>query len=248
MSKKPSIKWREQDVELLQKTINNFNNKVYRVQKNKPDIAEYQPQRVTKTELVKGIQTRADFNRVVKSLQRYSRRGAENVKKSKRGATDTQWSVDEFNINQRRVNAQRTRERKRLGEVEVTTRGQPTGVKRKEMGSTWENGLKPSSAKFDNLSQKEWEKKKHAIDAQLDSVNMAFRKSMWKVNYIRGLENLGFYDVADIVKELDANTIIDTIKTDTEATFDFLYYDPTEWENKNDELLNTWRAAAEKSG
>ena len=114
MSKKSKIRWRDADEKELQRVINNYNAKLYRLAKNKPEMVDILPQRLTKKEAVKSIESRADFNRLVNSLQRFSKKGAEKPVVSKRGAKATQWEVNEFVHKQRIENARRTRERKKI--------------------------------------------------------------------------------------------------------------------------------------
>ena len=241
MSNKSSkIRWRDSDTAELQRLIKNFNAKIYReIQKN-PDAVNYLPERVKKSEAIKSIQTRSDFNRLTKSLKGFTKKGAEKPVKSSRGATATQWEVDEFKKKQRVVNARRTRERNKLNEKEVKSRGKPTGMKRGEMGSIKENSLKPSKKKFDNLSQKEWDKAKANIDKTLNAQYREERKQHMKDNYIKGLQNAGYSDeIVDIVQNTPLDDFLETVDTDTEATFDFIY-DPIEQAKKEEALKQVW--------
>lgn len=244
--KQHKIRWRDSDSEELQRVINNFNAKLYRIKKKHPEMAEYLPDRVRKKDLVKNIHTRSDFNRAVTSLKRFGKRGAENPVKSSRGAKTTKWEVDEVKKKARRVNREREKERNALLDTEVTSRGKGTGSKRSEMGKLKENELKPINVNFTIKSQKEWDKLKESIDAQLDEANKMFRKSNMKLNYIKGLENAGFSDdVVALVHQMNPDNFISTVETDAEATFDFIY-DPIEHNLKEDSLRETWTAALNK--
>lgn len=246
MSKKYSIRWRESDLAELQRTLNNYNAKLYRIQKAHPELMDVLPQRMTKSEAIKSIGTRADFNRLTKSLQRFSKRGAEKPVSSSRGAKATQWEVDEFKIKQRVENARRTRERKKIEQQEVKSRGKSTGVTRAEMGSIKENSLKPSRKKFENLSQKEWELAKKNIDNMLNATHRYEQKLKMKENYIKGLITAGFPDeVINLVQNMDVDKFVTTVETDQEATFDFIY-DPLELKAKSDALTEVWTNASKE--
>lgn len=244
MSKQPSkIRWRESDLDELQRTIKNFNAKIYRERKKDPGAGDFLPETVRKADIVKSIESRADFNRIVNSLQRFSRRGAETPVKSSRGAKATQWEIDEFKHKQRIENARRTRERKKLEEQEVKSRGKGTGVKRAAMGSVKENSLKPSRKNFDNLSQKEWELAKKNLDNMLDVSYRERKQTQMKENYIKGLITAGFPDsVINKVRNVPLETFLNTINTDNEASFDFIY-DPIELKIKAESLLEVWNHA-----
>ena len=240
------IRWRESDTAELQRAINNFNAKLYRIKKNNPEMAVYLPDRVKKSEIINSINTRADLNKVVNSLQRFTRKGAETPARSSRGAKATQWEVDEFKHKQRVENARRTRERKKLETKDVTSRGKKTGSKRSEMGSIKENALKPSKKKFENLSQKEWDLAKANIEQAINPMLQEFRKHNMRLNYIKGLRNAGYSeDIVAYVLEMDIDAFIETTQTDTEAEFDFIY-DPIEFKLKNDALMQVWENAVKR--
>lgn len=243
MSKKSKIRWSKSDTDLIEKTVKNYNAKLYRLKKNKPELIDYLPEKVTKKDLIKSIETRQDLNRVVNSLQRFSKRGSESPVKSKRGAKATQWEVEEFKLKQRIENARRTRERKNLESQEVKSRGKSTGVTRAEMGSIKENSLKPSKKNFDNLSDKEWKLAKKNIDNMLNANYRDEQKLKMRENYIKGLIEGGFsQDIIDIVESIDINKFVQTVTNDTEASFDFIY-DPIEHKLKADVLRETWERA-----
>ena len=203
-------------------------------------MKDYLPERVKKSDAIKSIETRADFNRLTHSLQRFSKRGAEKPVSSSRGAKSTQWEVNEFKHKQRIENARRTRERKKLEQQEVLSRGKSTGVKRAEMGTIKENSLQPSKKKFDNLSQKEWELAKRNIDRQLNASYRDEKKLRMKENYIKGLITAGYPDsLIELVKNTDIDKFVETVVNDTEASFDFIY-DPLELKAKSEALTEVW--------
>lgn len=244
MAKQQSkIRWRESDTLELQRAINNFNAKLYRLKKKNPEMADYLPDRVKKSDAIKSINTRADLNKTVNSLKRFSQKGAEKPAKSKRGAKSTKWEVDEFKRKQRQENARRTRERKKIESKPVTSRGKKTGSKRSEMGTIKANELKPSKKKFENLSQKEWDLAKANIEQAINPLHQEFRKHNMRLNYIKGLRNAGFSeDIVANILEMDIDDFIETTQTDTEAEFDFIY-DPIEFKLKNAALLQVWESA-----
>ena len=113
------------------------------------------------------------------------------------------------------------------------------------MGTLKENSLKPINTNFESKSQKEWDLIRQNIEAQLDESWKVFQKSNMKLNYIKGLEDAGFYDVAAIVHQMDVDEFIATVETDEQASFGFIY-DPIEWSLKRDALEITWETALEK--
>lgn len=248
MSRKSKIRWRDSDTKELQRIINNYNAKLYRITKNNPEMVDYLPPRMTKTDAIKAIETRADFQRLTKSLQRFSQRGAEKPVVSSRGAKATQWEVDEFKLKQQIENARRTRERKAIEDKEVKIAGKGTGKTRAEMGSIKANELKPSRKNFQNMSQKEWELASKNMDNLLNATHREEKKLQMRENYLKGLTENGFLDdnpeLEKYIRGIDIDTFYETVQTDETATF-FFYKDPIAYKARLDTLIETWKTAFE---
>lgn len=248
MARKSKIRWRDSDVQELQRIINNYNNKLYRLKKNHPETADFLPQRMTKKDAIAAIETRADFSRLTKSLQRFSQRGAEAPVVSSRGAKATQWEVDEFRRKQQIENARRTRERKAIEAKEVKIAGKGQGRTRAEMGTIKENELKPSRKNFQNMSQKEWELASKNMDRLLNATARNEKKLQMRENYLKGLTENGFLDdrpeLEEYIRGIDIETFYETVQTDETATF-FFYKDPIAYKSRLDTLIDTWKTAFE---
>lgn len=223
---KSKIRWKDSDSAELQRLVKNFNAKLTRLEKKNPATAQSLPKRASVKDLKQGIETRADLQRELRSLQSFTKRGAENIVKSSRGAQAMKWEIDEFNKAQRRVNRERAKERARLDELEMKSRGEDLNLKRKEMGSVNRNALKDSRKNFNSLSQKEWELAKNAIDKRLDPEYHKKRQALMKQNYIKGLEKYNYPDeLIELIDSKSDEEFIDIFESDTEATFDFYYPD-----------------------
>ena len=247
MPRKSKMSWRESDTQNLRRIVRNYNAKITRAAKKLPvDEVGYLPKKMSMKEAKAAIATRADYNRLTSSLQRFSRRGAETIVSSSRGAKATQYEVKEFAIKQRIDNARRTRERKALGEKEVKIAGKGQGKTRAEMGSLKENALKPSRKKFKNMSQKEWELASKNLDRLLNATDREERKRQMKENYLKGLTESGFLDenpeLEQLIRDLDLETFYETVQTDETATF-FFYKDPIAFEARLEALKDTWATA-----
>lgn len=240
MSRKSKIRWRESDRKELQRTINNYNAKLRRLEKSKPELAEFLPKRITKKEAMGAIESRADFTRLTRSLQRFTQRGAEAPVTSSRGAKATKWEVDEFNRAQRAVNIRKAKERAKLEAQEVKIAGKGQGSTRAQMGTVKHNELKPSKQKFSSKSQKEWELAKRAMDERLRSNYDYKSKRYMLANYVRGLRRAGYSEeLAKHILTIDPDKFAEIVGTDETATFDFIY-DPLEMKVKEDKLWETW--------
>ena len=244
MSKKSRIRWRESDLQELQRVINNFNAKIYRTRKNHPELTEYLPATISKKQAMNDIYSRADYNKLIASYKRFTQKGSEKIVKSDRGATATRWAIDEFKRNQRAENISRAMKKKQLMEAEVTNTNKPTGYKVKEMGSIRENSLQPSKKKFHNMSMTEFEKASKLFEKKmLDSYKIEQKQQMIR-NYMKGLIREGFSDdMISLMNAVDPDTFYQTMITERQASFDFIY-DPLERERKEEELKEIWTQKA----
>lgn len=247
MAKKHKMRWNNRDHSALNRAIKNFNAKLTRLEKAGADMS-FMPERLTKKDFMGKIETRADFNRAIKSAQRFSQRGAETVVKTKRGAIDTQWAFDEAKRAYRRDQAKKARELAKLKEQEVTSRGKGTGVTRAEMGTVKENELKPSKKNVQNMSQSEWNKFKARMEKAMYDKDSEAKKAKMKENYLKAMTNVGIADeIQDIVRNMPLDDFVSTVINDQEGSFDYVY-GPEELALLNETLYETWSAAAENAG
>ena len=84
------IRWLKRDEIALKRAIKNFNAKIRYIEKNKPEIAKYQPPTLSFSELKQwGKETsRSNFNKFLSILKDYSKRGSE---KPIEGTMITEW-------------------------------------------------------------------------------------------------------------------------------------------------------------
>ena len=238
--KQYNIRWRESDLAELQRVITNFNAKIYRIRKKDPKAEEYLPKIAKKSDVIATITTRADYDRLLNSYRRFAKRGAEKPVKSSRGAKFTEWEEREFKRKQGIVNAKRTRERNAVEDKELKSRGKGTGFKRKEMGTVRENELKPSRKNPRNMSKNEFQMAMRAIDRELNNADTLQRKLRMRQNYVKGMVDNGFSDdVINAVLQMQIDDFVDIVRTDREASFDFIY-DPIELSFKENVLRDIW--------
>ena len=246
MSKNYNMRWRKSDERELRRVIKNFNQKIdYHTRKN-PYADSYLPEKLNFNEVKNSVDTRKDFNRVINSIQRFGRKGAEQKVSSKKGAVATQWEVDEFKIKQRIINTMRTMERKKIEQEKVKIGGKETDSKRSEMGSVKENSLKPSNKNFFNQSQKEWELARDNFDRLLNASARKEKQQQMINNYLAGLAENGFLDanpeIEDYIRALNYETFLKTVETDETATFLF-YKEPVAWETRRQYIVSSWETA-----
>jgi len=243
MSKQYNIRWRESDLKELERAINNFNQKLYRTKKKNPESAVYLPDRAKKTDVVKSIKTRADFNRELKSLRNFSKRGAEKPVHIKGKKPITKWAKKEYKKKQRRENLLKQKEFEKLKDKNVLVGGRDTGVSRVKMGSIRENSLKPNERKPEEMTRHEFEKEFNRINKRLNANAQGERLKQMKANYLKGLTDSGILglhpEIEDFINEIDEEKFLETSQIDETATFDF-YNDPIELEERAKYISQAW--------
>lgn len=235
-------------VDELKRSVKSFNAKVIRNWKKDAENRENLPARVKTKDLLESAESHNDLNRINSSLQRFTKKGAEKIVKSTRGAKATQWEVDEFYRKQELENEKRRKQREKINQQEVKIGGEGTGQTRAQMGSIKENSLRESKKNFNNMSQKEWELASKNIDNQLDAKYKAEKNEIMRENYIKGLTDNGFIDdVPELetwIRSVDFDTFITTVETDETATF-FFYKDPIAYEARKEKIVSAWKTAFE---
>ena len=133
MSQQYNIKWRVEDEKELRRVARNFNDKLRREIKKNPANRNILPQfynesteqfesRVSVQMLMDSIKTRADYNRTINMLKRFSKRGAERIIDAPGnvyGGKTTVWQKQEIGRMVGIVNRKRQERLDRLNAVEM---------------------------------------------------------------------------------------------------------------------------------
>lgn len=88
----------------INRTLNNFNSKIKRLEKSKRDLIL--PEKQNRKQLLENVETRSELNRKLKELQLYSKRGIEKTVES-----GTQTSISEYELILLKKEAQRLKSR-----------------------------------------------------------------------------------------------------------------------------------------
>lgn len=198
MPRQNNIKWRKNDKQTISKTVRKFNAKITRTIKKHPEWADFMPERLTVQELTDKIQTRRDFNREVRSVERFLRKGAETPFQSQSGIKTTVWEKKEIGYKVAQVNRQRTIEAKK---ADVSTY-------KGTMGSIESNNLKPKKYNINKIKPNEWDKYVKTVEKQVMANYNYDKKVRYKENYLQAIiRNLGTEGKAkelyDFVSQLD---------------------------------------------
>lgn len=249
--KQPSIRWRQRDLDELQRTINNFNSKLYRMQKKNPDLEGILPSRVTKTNLQNEIATRQEYNKIIQSLQEFSKRGGEgDLPSTDSPIQKTEWEIEHQTLRGELANKRQAQKREELAERNVKTGGKDTGVSRVAMGKIRENqgkDINPDMSK--KRSTTEFNKAVKNIDSILNKELIEKKQLVMRENYIKGLTDYGILDDPKVAKELlkyingvSHDTFVNTVVDDEFASFQW-YKDKQELQVRIQGVLEAWKTA-----
>lgn len=261
MPRQYNIKWREQDEKELRRVARNFNDKLRREIKKSPEIKNILPQfynenteqfesRITVTMLHDLIKTRADYNRMLNMLKRFSQRGAEKIvdaPSNDYGTRTTKWQKQEMSRMVGIVNRKRQERLDKLNLVEMMnsqgslgyTLGQMFG-----MGLASKNKLSPTKAFTPSQSQTDLKYKFRGLLTESKTTYHQDRDMLLKENYIRTLqENYKTKDIQDVISKIrgmgsDAFVLKFEAKGDA---FEFAYPpDEEQYQNYLSELKGYW--------
>jgi hypothetical protein len=251
MSKGNKIKWRNVDEDKLSKAVKNFNAKIVREMQKDTNIIEYLPERVSKAELRKQLQegNRAEFNKTINTLKRFSKRGAEEIITNQAGISTTKWELKELSLQVAAINRERTNERKKAENVEVETHGKKMGYTRAQGDTSRLVNLQPKKFNFENItSYKEYDKMKESINKQADSDYRTKQNVNFKAQYMANVEEkLPSYakQINGILENLSSEKMAEIYYRDEQADIKFVYEVKQHGEAAIGEIiLNIWRRAA----
>lgn len=221
MPKSNNINWRIQDEEELRRVARNFNDKLQRLNKKNPQNQNIYPKfynkatgdfesRITINMLKDTIQTRADFNRTLNMLKRFSKKGAETIVDApgnEYGSKTTLWQRQETSRLVGIVNKKRQEKLDKLNIVEMAnsqgklgyTVGQMFG-----MGLASKNKLAPTKGFTMSQNQADIRYKFASLINESRSNYYKEMNARLKANYIKTLEqNYAEDDIKDVIKAID---------------------------------------------
>lgn len=249
MARKPNIRWRESDLTELRKSVDRFNKKIdYWSKKGHPAL----PDKIKLSDLKgpTGIKTRADYNREMNRMARFSRRGAEEVIITKQGVPITKYEKREYSMALRERNRKAKLEKERQQSMPVTYEGQPGPLTRSEMGRNADKLTDPMKSRLDKAISRD-ELKRHidsALKQSRDSY-LDYKNQVLKANYFKAMrEQLNHGDYMRIRKAVDKLTpqqLADVIMSTPDSEIPFIY-SPTEYDIKVAQLENVFRVPARR--
>lgn len=235
MARTNTIRWRNQDIVKLRKTVSKFNAKLTRLIKAHPEFADFLPSRLSVKNARENITTRNDFNRFIASHERFMIKGAERPIMSKSGVMSTVWEHNEVKRNIALINRRRKAQLKKIN---------PSPYKG-NMGTIEHNNLRPIKDRFDDLPSKVWKQFIAQVEKQTREDYFVEKCVLYQNNYLKALYvNLGDYaeKIAQRVLKIDPIKFFE-ISMDNFDTLSIDFpYDELEMIIKVDEILGRLEA------
>ena len=216
----------------INRTIKNFNQKIARLEKQDRELL---PSKITKKDLKSGVYTRTELRRKLKELQRFGRRGAEDIIETSGGVRLTQYNYQNIKRENARIKRNITREINRLRVNKPKIFGKTQTSTFSEMGDHDYLNLvarrKALEKDINKLSRDEFERFTKLIEKT--GRNQQYMNTIFKQNYFDMLTDLGYYfdydnDKLNILKQklmnLKPNDFLKLFKEDKSIRAILDYY------------------------
>lgn len=192
------IKWRKSDYLQLGKAVKEFNRKIDKLQAL--EEKSYLPSKIEYADAKENIVTRAELNRVLKSLRRFKMEGAEDLYVTKAGEEITKWERNELAI-QSRITSTRLR-----NELKALNRPLDNGFSRVEMGSQRPREIEAKLnkiKKLEDLKGYEFNRLREQLKNWGVSDYTMKKAIIYQQNYMRELQKYSHLDNYDaLMKQL----------------------------------------------
>lgn len=196
------INWRQGDLIRLGQAVARFNKKINELQAE--DNKLYLPETISYTEAKENITTRRELNRLINSLRRFQREGAEDLYTTQSGESITKWERRELGI-QSRIAQSRLRN-------ELKTLNEPTesGFSRAQMGSMRVREINAQIKNLKNIESAvgyEFNRLRERL-SRMGASDYAMKKAIvFRENYLKEMEKYSSYDNYDkLMKKLNSIT------------------------------------------
>ena len=183
------ISWRQGDFVRLGRAVAQFNKKINEL--NREEKKLYLPETINYKEAKENITTRRELNRLINSLHRFQKEGAEDLYTTQAGETISNWERRELGIQSRIAQTRLKAELKKLNE--------PTdsGYSRVQMGSMRAREIEAQIKNLKQIETKvgyEFNTLKSRILRQGVSDYTMKKAIVFKENYLKEMEKYSHFD------------------------------------------------------
>lgn len=249
MSKRYNIRWSEDDLKELNRTVKNFNAKVKRLETKYAGTDVVLPEKMSVKELRGVVTTRRDLQRELRSLQRFTERGSEqivNIPNTNNNIQMTKWQREEMVKRSKLVNDKRYYRRQKLESQQLSNQGESLGYTRGDigMGKAEANQLKPTKPFTKSMDKYSIAEKMKHLMKESQSDYWKKRDILMRENFIKALEeNFNPKDIKDVVEEIrnmDINKFKDKLLSDPEDFNTAYPPDEEQYQGYLNQLKSSW--------
>ena len=186
------IRWKRGDYIKLGKAVSDFNKKINELQTEENKL--YLPEKIDYKEAKENVKTRSELNRIINSLRRFKREGAEELYTTEAGEQITRWERRELGI-QSRIAQTRLR-----AELKDLNKPLESGFSRVQMGSTRSREIEAQIKNLKQIENKkgyEFKRLKERIQ-NIGRSDYIMKKAMiYRENYLKEMEKYSHFDNYD---------------------------------------------------
>lgn len=192
MAVQNKIRWKQGDYIKLGKAVSDFNRKINELQAEERKL--YLPENIEYKEIKESITTRNELNRILNSLRRFKREGAEELYTTQAGEEMTKWERRELGI-QSRIAQNRLR-----NELKELNRPLENGYSRAEMGSLRVREIESQIKNLKQIETKKGYEFKRLSDRikNIGTSDYVMKKAIvYRDNYLREMEKYSHFENYD---------------------------------------------------
>jgi hypothetical protein len=222
-----NIKWSDKDERELKRLVKNFNAKIKRLEDKEPFLKDSRPKRISYKDLKENIATRKDLNRELKSIERFTKRGAEAIRTTKQGVITTEWQFKEASIMQRIVTTKRRKKRENV-----------PSWKQQDSQTLFD---KP---KPDAVSPKGFDNYLESLRKEVQSTYDQAKKEAYLENYIKSSrDQLGVHagPIIDLIRSMPLDQFVENSLSNPFLSIE-MHYTEAGQQELADRILEEWRS------
>ena len=183
------INWKRGDYISLGRAVSNFNKKIRELQAEENKL--YLPDEINYKEAKENITTRRELNRLINSLRRFQKEGAEDLYKTQSGEEITKWERRELGIQSRIAQTRLQNELKTLNEPTES------GFSRAQMGSMRVREINAQIKNLKNIENVvgyEFNRLRERLSRMGTSDYTMKKAIVFRENYLKEMEKYSHFD------------------------------------------------------
>ena len=183
------IKWKQGDFVRLGRAVAQFNKKINELQAEENKL--YLPETINYAEAKENITTRRELNRLINSLRRFQREGAEDLYTTQSGEEITKWERRELGIQSRIAQTRLQNELKTLNEPTES------GFSRAQMGSMRVREINAQIKNLKNIEGAvgyEFNRLRERLSRMGTSDYTMKKAIVFRENYLKEMEKYSHFD------------------------------------------------------